>query len=424
MSKAQSDFPSIEEPFLAAASGRFLVAQIGPRRGYSVAAALDQANMLEALYTDVCAELSVGKLLCYLGRAFEPDAIRRLQGRRIPASVLAKTRSFAWPALLYECEKRLAGVNPYRQARALSSFAARLGRAMTRAGFGEASHIYTMLGDVTPLLEAARARGLCTVTEIYSIPTTEQIRMRERMRYPGFEEDMPSDLLDVVYSWLRHVIALSDWLVVPSPAVQSDLVRNFGVNASRCLLVPYGVEERWFELQNRPVNGRVLFVGTACIGKGIHTFAQAARLLGNEPYSYHVAGDVSDPVRKHPLTDRLTFLGRIPRMDVAREYEAADVLVLPSLAEGSAESTLQALAAGIPVVTTKAAGSVVRDGMEGFIIEGSDPDALAARVRQIVQDRNLRQSMSHSARQRAHQFTLDKYSKRLATALANLPSRS
>lgn len=120
--------------------------------------------MLEALYTDVCAELSVGKLLCYLGRAFEPDAIRRLQGRRIPASVLAKTRSFAWPALLYECEKRLAGVNPYRQARALSSFAARLGRAMTRAGFGEASHIYTMLGDVNSSYLRLHERGACALS--------------------------------------------------------------------------------------------------------------------------------------------------------------------------------------------------------------------------------------------------------------------
>ena len=50
------------------------------------------------------------------------------------------------------------------------------------------------------------------------------------------------------------------------------------------------------------------------------------------------------------------------------------MFVLPSLAEGSAEVTYEAIAAGVPVVTTRAAGSVVRDGIEGRIVPERDPD--------------------------------------------------
>ncbi|MFB1489911.1 MULTISPECIES: glycosyltransferase family 4 protein [unclassified Thiocapsa] len=401
---------------------RFLVAQVGPRRRYAVAAGLERAGMLDGLYTDLCADLNPGRAICSLGGALKTQAIHRLRGRRVPPSVVGTTRSFGWPAVRYELDKRLAGADPHRQARALSSFGGRLGRAMARAGFGKATHLYTLLGDVTPLLEAARSRRLVTVTEIYVILTAELIVARERRRYPGFETDPPADLLAEAFEWLRRVIALSDWLVVPSEAVKDDLVQNFGVESERCLLVPYAADDRWFEVRNQGVPGRLLFVGTAGLRKGIHTLGQAAQILGQDPFHYRIAGGVDEAVREHPLTRPLTFLGRIPRLDVVREYEGADVFVLPSLAEGSAEVTYEALAAGIPVVTTAEAGSVVRDGIEGFIVPASDPDALAMRVRQIVDNRDLRERMGAAARARASEFTWIRYSERLAEALSKLPA--
>ena len=400
---------------------RFLVAQIGARRGYSVASALDRVGMLDRLYTDLCADLGLGWLLSKLDQAARIESIHRLKGRRIPGSVLRRTRSFVWPTLQYELIRRMAGTDRYRQRRALSLFGDNLGKAMARAGFGEATHLYTMLGEVTPLLQAARARGIITVTEIYCHLTGDSIVERERKRYPGFEPNMPAELFDLDREWLKQVIELSDWLIVPSQAVEKDLVQNFGVNTERCRIIPYAAGDGWFEIQNKPIPGRLLFVGTAGLGKGIHILAQAANQLGKTPYTYHVAGGVSDRIRFHPLMSELNFLGRIPRLDISREYEMADVLVLPSLAEGSAEVTYEALACGIPIITTAEAGSVVRNEVEGFLVPPSDADALAARVRQIVANRELRERMAQSARARAREFTLAQYSKRLAAVLGTFP---
>ena len=67
------------------------------------------------------------------------------------------------------------------------------------------------------------------------------------------------------------------------------------------------------------------------------------------------------------------------------------------------------------------AGSVVRDEIEGFLVPASDPGALAGRIRQIVENRELRERMARAARARAQEFTLSQYSKRLAAVLGSLP---
>ena len=68
----------------------------------------------------------------------------------------------------------------------------------------------------------------------------------------------------------------------------------------------------------------------------------------------------------------------------ATAYQQADIFVLPSIEEGSALVTYEAMACGLPVVTTPNAGSVVRDGVEGFIVSIRDPDALAERIESVA----------------------------------------
>ncbi len=116
----------------------------------------------------------------------------------------------------------------------------------------------------------------------------------------------------------------------------------------------------------------------------------------------------------------LTFLGRVPRDRVRSEFQQADIFVLPSLAEGSAEATYEALAAGLPVITTKAAGSVVRNGIEGRIVLERDPDALAQAIEEITEDRALRNRMALAARARARDFTWHRYGEQLLAALAGV----
>ena len=115
----------------------------------------------------------------------------------------------------------------------------------------------------------------------------------------------------------------------------------------------------------------------------------------------------------HLMQQKCDLIGPVPRSEVKRHYEWADVFVFPAVCEGSATVTYEALAAGLPVITTPNAGSVVRDGIDGFIVPIRSPEAIAERIDLLAQKPDLLAWMSQNASNHAQNFSLGKYAERL-----------
>jgi len=405
---------------------KFVVAQIGARRGYAVPAILEKAGMLERFYTNITGDVDLGKfcsaaaVLPFLGKP-----ARRLAGRRLPSNIRAKTITFPYLTLVDILRRALIKGNPVASFRGAMRFSNALGRAMARQGFGYATHVYSMLGECGPLLAAAKERGLTVVSEVYIPLSTERILAQERKNFPDWEASVPD------FSAIRRklgvedaVLNFSDYFICPSEMAQEDLIADWGIQRGRTALVPYGVNPELLSVRNEPVRGRVLFAGTAELRKGIHYFAMAAEKLAASGlrYEFRVAGNVQRPVANQKQCRYLTFLGRIPRGEMAREFAAADLFVMPSLAETGPEVNYEALACGVPVVTTPEARAIVRDGIEGRIVPSRDPESLANAIAEIVEDREKRDRVSEAARERARDYTWDRYGERLVAALNTLPA--
>jgi glycosyltransferase involved in cell wall biosynthesis len=159
--------------------------------------------------------------------------------------------------------------------------------------------------------------------------------------------------------------------------------------------------------------------------KGIHYLGFAADKLFARNFrgEFRIAGNALASVKSQKACRHLNFLGRTSPEKIAEEFACADIVVLPSLAEGSAGVIYEALAAGLPIVTTPEAGSVVRDGIEGRIVPSRDPETLANVIAEIVEDRQKRERMAHAARERAQEFTWERYSERLITALKSFATK-
>jgi glycosyltransferase involved in cell wall biosynthesis len=89
--------------------------------------------------------------------------------------------------------------------------------------------------------------------------------------------------------------------------------------------------------------------------------------------------------------------------------------------EGSATVTYEALAAGLPVICTPNTGSVVRNGVDGFVVPIRDPDAIVDAIEMLSENRSLLETMSSRAKERSGSFDLASYRNRLLTVLGGAP---
>jgi len=396
---------------------RFICVQMGARLNYAIATILEQAGLLELLYTDLCADAGLGAWLKRRYPPFlRPALLNRLLNRQLPIPIPHKIQTCDGAALRLLVRQKLAGQDLDRHHQALHQFYEEFGTTLIRRGVGHATHVFSTFGEGANFLEFAKSQGCQIVMDVYISPAAGRILQQERQAFAEIESVIPTAIIQREHAYFKRASQVTDLFIAPSPFVIEGL-QEFGIASSQCRLVPYGVDDSWFQLSSTPAKGRILFVGAATLRKGIHILGQAAQQLATRGYEFRIVGDVTDQVRTHPLTQHLQFLGRIPRSQVKQEYVEADILVLPSLAEGSAGVTYEALATGLPVITTPAAGSVVRDGIEGFIIPDRDPMALAQRIETLVENRTLRDRMAQAARDRAQAYTWEKYAERLLAAL-------
>lgn len=406
---------------------RFVVAHTGARRGYAVPLILQRAGLLERFYTDVCASVGLGKLVCIAGGLIgNPPAIQRLRSRHLAPELVSNTRTFWRPNIWYFLRMLTAGTDTAQLYRTNLQWQCRLGELMAAEGFGNATWLHSFLDEFPTLIFAAKRAGLKIVSELYILLSTDRILSDERGHFPGWEPNLPDyDNISQQVLGERPLFHCTDYVLCPSEAVREDAIANFGFRREQTALVPYGVHDRWFTVCNRPVRARILFAGTAELRKGIHYLGFAADKLFARNFrgEFRIAGNAPASVRSQKACRHLNFLGRTSHQRMAEEFAGADIVVLPSLAEGSAAVIYEALAAGVPIVTTPEAGSVVRDGIEGRIVPSRDPDALANAITEIVEDRQKRERMAYAARERAQEFTWERYGERLIAALKSFAAK-
>jgi len=158
----------------------------------------------------------------------------------------------------------------------------------------------------------------------------------------------------------------------------------------------------------------VLFVGRLIESKGILDLV-AALALGRSDAPWHLlvvgAGPVDQQVRQRAaragIGDRLTLTGYLAGDALQAAYEVADVLVLPSYSEGLPLVILEGMAAGLPIVTTDMRGMAdhLRDGINALLVAAGEPAALAAALRRLLTDGDLRARMGAANRETVREFS-------------------
>ncbi len=436
--RSDSALPPSDFGEIADTPMKILVAQIGARRHYAVPAALERAGLLAGLDTDVCMSAPwlrmMGKVLPKSCPLPGWKSLREREPVGVPDAKVTCLWSTPWA--MWRILQRTEHGGLYARWTAQNEAFC---RAVVRRGFGSADSVYAFNGAAVEIFEAAKKRGLKCILDMTIAPLemVEQWLTEERQRFPGLEDDVVyHDPPEVLIARERREWKLADIILCGSEYVTNTLA-EVGVPITKCHVVRWGYWGPSVETNRAHRTGplTVLTAGTFELRKGVPYILQAARQLSLEQFRFRFVGLCR--IERQRLSEwgllrqlkelgiEIEFTGAIPRSQMTLEYQNADVLLHPSLAEGSANVCYEAMAHGLPVIATPNAGAAITDGVEGLLIPIRDPEAIASALRTLRDDPAKRLAMGQAARERASRMTLREYEQELTLAVgrAHLPVR-
>lgn len=208
----------------------------------------------------------------------------------------------------------------------------------------------------------------------------------------------------------KEKLKVIDFLFCPSPIVAKSF-QAAGFPEEKLLVTTEGWRPDRFpnyQFQKPPQDEvNILFLGFACVRKGVHLLLKAWELAGIKG-TLTIFGSIEPAIAqtcshwlKRPDVVHFDYA-----VDYSSAYREADFFAFPSLEEGSALVIYEAMGHGLPILASPmGGGGVVRDGIDGIILDPYDTDAWVEGLRKLSNSPDLRAKMGAAARQRALELT-------------------
>ncbi|MBO06299.1 MAG: hypothetical protein CMI58_04605 [Parcubacteria group bacterium] len=225
---------------------------------------------------------------------------------------------------------------------------------------------------------------------------------------------------------LRISMQRADIIVADSFSTKRDIIEYYGVKEKKIRVVHLGVESRFrpicnveeYRLKNNLPSKMILNVGTLEPRKNVVSLIRAFKKLrkeGFKDYKLVIAGskgwlyeDIFREVGHSGLQQEILFLGVVKDEDLPLLYNCADLFVYPTLYEGFGLPPLEAMACGVPVITSDTSSLPEVVGDAGILVDPTDINSLCESMYIVLKDKELWNRMSSMGRERSRLFSWDK----------------
>ena len=203
-------------------------------------------------------------------------------------------------------------------------------------------------------------------------------------------------------------------IITVSRHSQEDIAREFKVPANRFRVVPNGINTRQFhplpDVERAP--NRIIVTNSADIPlKGLRFLLQAvAAIAPRRPIRLVVIGTpnangaVANLIRRLGIAEWVHFTGRIADAEYVRQYARATLAVVPSVYEGFGLPVGEAMACGVPVISTTGGGLPEVVGDAGILVPPADPQALARAITALLDDPRRARALGEAGHRRVQAF--------------------
>jgi glycosyltransferase involved in cell wall biosynthesis len=209
-------------------------------------------------------------------------------------------------------------------------------------------------------------------------------------------------------------------LVVASNFTKQTLI-NQGVCAEKIHVNPYGINLTDFKMKEQYLlNQKIkfIFIGLVDARKGVPFLLNVMGKLDPNLLELNLVGPVSSPIKSIIESNYsslpIKIFGKVPHAEMSELVKLNDVFVFPTYFEGFGLVILEAMASGLPVITTTASAGadIVQNGIEGFVIEPGNEKELKKAMQYFIDHPKQIEIMGKAARLKAEQYTWDSYGKR------------
>lgn len=208
----------------------------------------------------------------------------------------------------------------------------------------------------------------------------------------------------------RRAAELSDLIITVSRFTASQVEQLLGVSSTRIRVIPHGTEVA--ATSHVPRENLVLFVGAIQRRKNVARLVRAfERLpdgwrlaLAGAPDGYGAAEELH-AVDQSPRRASIDVLGYVSQHTLRRLYQRARIFAFPSLDEGFGMPVLDAMAHGVPVITSTRSALPEVAGDAALLVDPSDVEGIGAAMLTLVSDEALRAEMARRGVERARHFT-------------------
>lgn len=342
---------------------------------YAVPTIFHEAGLLRMLYNDWNALSLPRPVAAMLARAPRAD-LRRLAQRR-PVGV-PHDKNETCPGVAIKLHyNRMRASDLQAVVKADIAATQELAKHALSHGLGAGGACFTYDRAGLEVMLPVKERGGVAIMEQTVAPAQLLISTLAEEK-PGFG-GAEAEAWQMLSERERREWTLADLILCGSSFVRDAVIAE-GAEPTRCTVVPYGVDAARYSGRIRDYRGdrplRLLCVGEVGIRKGSRYLIEAARALEGRVQVAFVGTVRNDEIDPRAAPANVQFVGKVARDAVREWYEWADLFVLPSLFEGSATVTYEAMASGLPVICTEQTGSVVEHGETGLIVPARSSDAL------------------------------------------------
>ena len=390
-------------------SKSWICCQIGAREHFAIPRAIHHAQRLSLLITDLWTPPDH-----WLHRLPSP-ALSKLRQRFHADLASAAVCAFPASALHFEIVQRIRrrggweriiAYNNWFQKHALSKL-----RSIKHSS-ANAPTLFAYSYAARDILRYAQSQGWRTVLgQIDPGPVEEKLVAHEHRLHSDFRTTWAPAPSQYWQSWVEEC-ELADCIMVNSHWSRQAL-QQAGIDDKKIVIYPLACDAPAAaddHVRSYPIaftNGRplrVLFLGQIVLRKGIAAVLAAAKLLSNQPVEFWLVG--ATELREVPGLANVRWLGPVSRNETTRYYKKADLFLFPTISDGFGLTQLEAQAWKLPAIASRCCGEVVKEGVNGFVLQQVNGDAIASIITKCLHYPQMLAVLAQGAGRVAKGFTL------------------